>query len=85
MADPSFVSEQAIRYFLNQWYYGLTPTLYLKTLSNGEICVNAYVKTPKTILNSQKLVNIDNENLYNDLRSQTLPNQTKMLLDVKKA
>ena len=56
MADPSFVTEQAIRYFLNQWYYGLQPMLYLKTLSNGEICVNAYVKSPKTILNSQQLV-----------------------------
>ena len=56
MADPTIVIEQAIRYFLNQWYCGLEPTLYLKTLSNGEICVNTNVKSLEAILNSQQLV-----------------------------
>ena len=40
MADPSFIIEQAVRTFLQQWYSGLQPSLNLKTLSSGAVCVN---------------------------------------------
>ena len=39
MAHPALIVEQLVCQFLNQWHFGLQPTLHLKARSNGAIAV----------------------------------------------
>ena len=43
MADPTYLIEQAVGQFLNNWNCGLQPSLYLSTNSNGAVFVCAKV------------------------------------------
>ena len=41
MADPSYVIEQAVKIFYHHWHCGLQPSINLKTLPNGAVCVSS--------------------------------------------
>ena len=45
MADPSFLINHAVNYFLSQWYSGLQPSLNINTCYNGEIFISSKVKS----------------------------------------
>ena len=45
MADPSFLINHAVNYFLSQWYSGLQPSLNINTCHNGEIFISSKVKS----------------------------------------
>ena len=40
MAHPALIVDQAVRQFLNQWHFGLKPTLCLKAKPNGSIAID---------------------------------------------
>ena len=44
MAHPSYVIQQAIFQFFDQWTHGLQPSLEIKTEENGSIVVSTRVK-----------------------------------------
>ena len=45
MADPSFLINHAVNYFLSQWYSGLQPSLLINTCHNGEIFISSKIKS----------------------------------------
>ena len=46
MANPSLIIiDQAVRHFLQQWHCGFQPSLTLKTLSSGAVCVSSNVSS----------------------------------------
>lgn len=45
MDDPSFLINNAVNYFLYQWYSGLQPSLIINTCYNGEIVISSKVKS----------------------------------------
>ena len=59
MVHPSYVIEHAIRSFYHHWHCGLQPSINVKTLLNGTVCVSSSVtvippnaNTPSSSYNS---------------------------------
>ena len=45
MVCPSVIAEQAFKHFLQQWFYGLSPSLTLKTEETGAISIVSEVRS----------------------------------------
>ena len=53
-ANPSFIVEQSVQYFLHQWHCGLQPSLSFNTRPNGVVRASLRVGSiPPFTLNSQ--------------------------------
>ena len=50
MVHPIYVTEQAVRNFIAQWFSGLKPTLRLTTKEDGSITVMSQISSPSVMV-----------------------------------
>ena len=79
MAHPSVIVEQAVRYFLQQWSFGLQPSLTLTTLADGAICASSKVSSPSPSVTKKQQHPIDSTYHYRHRSGQNSRSRRRKL------